>query len=446
MSTAFLVPLALSLAGCGEDLPDQSGERLRGRYLVPVGTDTDLADAGIRVGWYDRELDADCSFVRDTDGVYRCLPDLGSGLRVFPDASCDAGEALAVLEGSPDSLRRCEPGYVAYVYEDERCDRSSSGEVLEILGPSTANTASHDHVETFFGDCNAWDPLPDATWTFCETRPAPRDRFVEAAVDRRQVGDVRQEVLLGADGSREAHRLLHPTLDAALYRSWWGAGVLVPDLDLVDRSLLSCDEDALCGQGAPPACADAVVVRDGCDADIRPVRGRGSCEEGCVDLGPALPALPYVERAVGKDRLQPLWIEEGGEPVLPAHLVFDRDLGFVCGPTPVADGREVCAPVQRDVGEWVPAFGDEACTEPLGRAFVADCAVAVPTFLWDGATETVLRLTEVGPAPREVYTGFVMSGGEVYGCQPLEAEGVTLYDESRAVGADELVALEVVVE
>ena len=63
----------------------ESGSRLKAEVLnTPDGAQAFL-------GWYDSQLQIDCSFATASDGQVRCLPNLGSIVKVsgyFSDASC----------------------------------------------------------------------------------------------------------------------------------------------------------------------------------------------------------------------------------------------------------------------------------------------------------------------------------------------------------------------
>lgn len=462
--------------GTAGDSGLRGGQRLRPRFLVEQGADV---DQGMFVGWHDDELDVDCRFVRDTDDAYRCLPIEWSGLRVYPDATCAAGTGVVAQlvhsDGAP--VPDCTPRYASYLYEATGCDESSAGGVLRITGPSTASRATQRFVMSVFGACNPWDspgsdPLPPEClpeegcdpaafdpgpqWVFCEYETVESSTFVAAETEVRVVGNLRQVVLHGEDGSLEPGALLHPELDVPLARDSWAGDRLVPQgthwgelpAAYADEA---CSMPALCFPNeepqsaldpvvsAPAECARAVLVdQDACSGKVYELGERiaspsfcgGSAVDpeqpplACYEPARVLEPIPYEELAVEAGRLRPLWIAQEGKPVAPAGYFEDHELGTRCGPHE-SGGVVRCDPISvpsvvvgsgMDWG-WQEYFADAACEQSLGFAYVPRCGEPTPSL--GRLFPDLVRMLSVGaPDAAEIYTGFSPTPGFVLDCIP----------------------------
>lgn len=442
------VVVTLVAAACGDSSSgtETSGSRLRARVLMAADSTADPLAAGVRVGWYDRDLELDCTFVADNDGLYRCLPERVAGLRLFSTSTCEPGtDVMAIIGTSTDGASDCSPALVRSLYEETRCDAEQPlhGRVLRVLGPADGSVSSYGHVQTYFGDCNPYTPPPDGPAArLCRVEEVDRSRFVAATAQLRVVGGVRQRWLLGRDGSAQVQAILHPDLDAPLYDG--GGPDLIPDVPTTS--------EPWCGGGAvcfvdPPACANAVVIGDAqCGATAFSVGEPNGCGDECWTLGAALPSVSYEEVALGDERLRPLWFAQGGVPVAPTGAFHDQVLDTRCVPTETADGRVVCAPRDRDWGSWYEAFSDDACATPIGFVYGATCAAPRTRYRADG--EALLRLDptdtpsdpflRIGPSDLPG-TCVLASEAPVQLPSPLQLYAATLVDDVELVAMKEIV-------
>jgi hypothetical protein len=442
----FFAPACSSKGGEGAPPTLASGARLKARLLVPTGTTEMTATSGLHVGWHDQELGIDCRFTKSPDGGYLCLPILQGGLRVYSTPTCEPGTDLMALLDSPstDGARECA-GLVFYGYEPPGCGERTTGGVLRLLGPTSLS--NHGYVKTFFGDCNprpAPLPPPDgARWIYCTVEEVPLETFVPATEQIRKVGAKRQLVLAGEDGSREPRAVLHPDFEAPLVRDWWGGKDLIADVGHAGGICTVPGSGEKVCDVAVSSCAPAVLVRpDACTAttyaaSAGPAANVTCGSQNCFDLGPALPRIPYEERALGSARLRPLWVSEGPEALAPTGYFRDEKLGTTCRPEAAQGGKIRCVPRDPTVSHdfesgFREIFSDPKCEASLGFEYRPLCGETAPRYaatpIVTYADAKIVRMVPLAEAiPATTYAGRGPPLGRAVLCMPQEKPPTALF-------------------
>src|SRR5262245_584638 len=203
-STALSVAIALTLVGCGAteseptppDLIFESGTRLRARVF-----DDGVGTLEFR-GWYDTDLDTDCSFLPAQDGRMRCLPenDWGTALTarhiVYLDAKCSvAARSLSIgrpipklVVGDPRTEDLCaEFGAAVPVYE---------------LGEAIAPPSVYHRDD--FGECTPFNVNPSYELIHALGNEVTPDRFVAAKeIHEQRDSGLAARIFAAEDGARQ---------------------------------------------------------------------------------------------------------------------------------------------------------------------------------------------------------------------------------------------------
>ena len=277
---AALLALAVA-AGCGDNvrLPDdgvRSGTRLRARFRQPV-------EGGARelIGWHDRELALDCSFVLAGGDTFRCVGE-AAWTRTYRDAACT--EPLALV-GADAAV----PRYL--LVEDLATCREPLARVWEAGAeappPATCYQLGPDGCRA--GGCGGGR-------AFAGAREVPVASFVGATLARDDRASRLDVVYLEADDGARAPARTH---DGALG---------------TDCTLWDVDGALVC---LPHTIGGGYWADAGCTAPL------GGVDRRCAGAGER-----FVGRYVGGFCIDDLVLHERGDEVAPDDL--HTDIGGAC--------------------------------------------------------------------------------------------------------------------
>ncbi len=443
--------------------PPVDAGRLRPVWAAPQGAPNADEHTALLLDWLDTTSDTECSFARGPDGTLRCAPVESAGLHVFSTRSCEPGsDAVAELVSLGAPRPDCRPRLVTYGYIDSVADGPNALHVFRLTGPAQATDASHPYIQSVFGACNARPappppPDPGPEWVYCALEEVPLTDLAAATTDVSPMGGARLEVLQG-EGASAPRRLMHAAHDVTLVPDWHADAQLIPN---APEGIIGCTQGDPCGAcDAPVGClrADAVatgVVRVGTDNNCdEPVYVLGRAEPGavacgaqgdaqgatCYALGEAVAPLPYQPLHLGEGRLRPEWIGLDGTPAVPTGYFWDEDLGTTCFADLWSAERVTCLPASWRSGAgpprgWRSVFAAEQrghCEQPLGYVYLPGCGETGARYRRD--PDWVEMVESSAPVPETLYAGIGPWGDQTHNCQPLDAEGSSLYD---AVAVDE---------
>jgi hypothetical protein len=367
-----------------------SGSRLRAK----VRTEDGNAHAGrLFAGWHDARLDVPCRFTADEDGVTRCFPIAAELVIAFADAACT--DAVALGDASCGAV----PAYASVSVAADGCEgaarafrvgapRDTPGKLYALGGARCDRIAAPSGTRAYA--LEALDPS--------ELLAARVER--EATTPRLGL-----EVLVAADGAREARRIV----DAERGPCFSIAGAVGGGLDRCVPDAVAWATyaaDAACSaplayQVRPSsACprADVVVAygQDGCTVRTQFFAPGPDVGLDRVYVPPActpLRAEPDLYKQLGRDhvfygvgapladdalaRLSTITVGDGrlalplladlsGTPLLAARpdTLYDTGAGAACRVVAFSDGAARCVPTDAIV-LVLPSFADAACAREI---------------------------------------------------------------------------------
>lgn len=163
------VPDAHAQDAAPPDPTQRSGERIKARWLVGADGSRQF------VGWYDSELDVECSYVLAEDGQTRCVPvgpSTGSILMLYSDAGC-----TSQVVGIESVCYSSAPKYAISV-EGAVCP-VTSGALRLGAEIDPAATPVYDGSP---GSCSVANNLDTNDYNFYVATPVPSADFVAAQV------------------------------------------------------------------------------------------------------------------------------------------------------------------------------------------------------------------------------------------------------------------------
>ncbi len=366
-----------------EVVESQSGERLR-RVIVEA--------AGLErlVGWYDSELEVECSPAMATDGVLRCLPEAADAAVVFADPEC------SVRVASISEACGSEPRYG--IVATPTCPPAH--EVFDLGRPLEANARVYTNL---FGSCRALDEGAAEGLVELGSEPIAPSTFV--AFSLREVdtdGRLRRLAMESEDGARAFHSWLDSERDEPCEPGTTEDSTLrcVPALRGTGPTYFTdetCTTSAALAS-APASCPAGYyfeAVGDVCegawrisalgDAVAAPsgLHQRTGSEGACLTLPASSAAAFYdaervdpelfealnFETAVGVDPLGRVIATDATGKAAEAGLV-DMERDTVCAMAPTEDGVFRCLPPARGTPQGV--FLDASCTE-FRRVVASPC-------------------------------------------------------------------------
>jgi len=442
--------------------PWLSGSRLRARVL-------DGGDGAVAfLGWYDTDLQTACSFRKQSDGHWRCVPD-ESGPVVYADANCTTPLTFFVSElGAP------VVGAFRYVrvHKPGGCELVDNAviDVYETLGPLAQPAGVF--VPGGEGRCQAID-APVAKWL--ALAPLAPEKLVEASLTF-DPGDseLATTTLSGADGSlarmgfwvrstRSQCFIPHDFVSTAWLPTDDADRCLLADLAYGDGCSTfvpaACATNTRAWNIAPAECANQTTI------EIAPITTDASAP-GALCFGPAepsvdFPSVPVVMRGGG--RLQVLLRSDAAGratlqespftettmlyPPLGDHGVFFSDSansGARCAPQRFSDDRGAsasvlrCAPIDAaGTNEDATFFADAACTVPLFNTGPPCGGAEPPRYVLvatGSSTPLFIGAYRVGPAHQGTFYGprdgcFEQPPGSIPGLFDLEPLDLPLLRE-----------------
>lgn len=366
----------------------RGGERLRARTLV-----TDDGQRGWQ-GWYDSELEQNCEFERDAQGILRCLPTTAARQIYFLDETCTQGIAQVDLPcGQADSVE------YAYAQGTTAC---GSGFQIYTLGDAVPAPNSAFQLSAA-GACEPAAPLAGSYRRLAG--PVAPQRFVAAeyAVSD-EPSRIKSYGILAEDGA------FHPTgfVDAELDLSCaWSGDSEVSCVPRAQQLAYFSDERqaypliaefaADCSSATPSAgvrvnpitCLSAfyrsaerfqgaqVYTRWGSQIDNAPEESGGLLFYTLSDrILPDQFAVGTLQKVSRGTRLSPVyWYADDGGFWF-SHW-YDGVLGAACSFLPTGNGEAVCMP--RGTSASV-LFTDAQCQQAVTQVLPAGAcqADAVP--------------------------------------------------------------------
>ena len=371
-SSLCLALSALLASGCYVSNPPErteSGARLRAITYAPASGEPFFG------GWYDSELEEECSFRRNADGRLRCEPRAERTLRI---RYLDAGCTEPVYEADDPA---CGPSYVLPT-DIVGAPHCGPVEITALHRVAERLEVAQVFERTSAGGCEARDARPVVQ------RLTPVDPALFVAADEVEGTGawLALDRLVADDGA---------TRPLGLRDTRRGESCEVTDTSLARHARAPCVPDARYGIVTGGASCDATwAISTDCDADLELIAmatpdecGRTTSIEvfrgtpvpeseltlgpecalgfpvpGAVTLEPAEDAVPWLTREVrGAGRVQRMvWALDELEA---ASLPYDAELDTTCRPSITADGELRCVPRTASVLDRDPLFVDDACTE-----------------------------------------------------------------------------------
>lgn len=428
-----------ALAGCGGD-PEPAADAAPDTDDADPGTELAMCESvsGSRIrtlyhetpagqrhalGFFDSELEVECSVATYADGVPRCYPSEHGGQLYFVDSTCTQavvgfpGEALPYnrrIVGADDGC-----GDVAEYRQIGLPVVIDEGATVYRLSGNACNTATAPVLSFYQAGAVL---APEAFFPLTRSE-LPGDTRLTTRLYSGEDGSVlcppeaelfdRELATPCATGTAEGGslRCLPPGTGTATFFSDSACTTLVT----LAVGTTTCE--------APPPGFVRTTVGDGCERGERVTdvgamsevsRYQMSVEE-CVpsvtpvdvayfDLVGDLPPDTFVavgeEVLAGTERLQRVVATTDDGFAMPTSQWQDTRLGARCSFEMATDGVIRCLPLGRGIST---VFSDDACTEPV-RAVLGDpCAAEPPTHAREGIGGGRIRIFELAPEPATVY-------------------------------------------
>jgi hypothetical protein len=350
----------------------QPGTRLKPVVVAAAGG-VDIIEGSGDMGWFDTELEFDCLFRKDQNGVERCFPAALVTIGMYADPGC--GRPVLRTQGLPPCGTPRYPYVVVNDFETDGCGHRGF-RVGDELPTATAYVRMSD------GTCQQLTgEMPDDLHYY-ELEAVPPETFVGTErVNRPRHPDLDSYVREGDDGSWQViaffdkvrqswctdlapqvtppHRCIPP---------WTTWGGYFGDAACQLRAA-EVDERSLC-EWTPTVIMESDFVADSCPlmrsyelydiAEVREVQvhvdDSGTCTaDGTMirahvqstHVDPStLPALEEIE--VGEGTIQGRFIGFDGVPFLPVWRgsgpFIEAQTGEACRPSAFADGALRCVP------------------------------------------------------------------------------------------------------
>lgn len=384
-----MLAAAWMLGGCYVSAPADAeganGTRLRRIVMRPDSGDPIFA------GWHDSELDADCRFMRATDGMLRCLPLQRQAAPYYLDADC--------TERVISALEPCAEAQLGYGFgTPSACGEEPVG--IEVFAVEAEELSVDRVYQLRAGACVALDGA--LTHVRRLTRVDPT-RFVAAEVIRGEgTGALARDRLLAEDGATQPWTLRDLARDESCSAAGVGVVERTPCVTTGALDVLSggerCDQRwawSYSSGCSPPELA-VEVERDACGDPVgfgvytveepvpeaERVYGEGCAAPLAIDdvyrtrrADDAVPWLTGEWRGAGRLQVRS-WTDEAGNVLSSGAPYWDRELGFACDPKGTADGiRCVPGPIfsSRIASVGGDLFADAACTSIAAARWPVGC-------------------------------------------------------------------------